>query len=549
MGKIINRLALRYRDWKSDSPLALLLFFALLMLPILGAIWFLPNFFTQDGPLHLYNARILVELVKSDSYFQVFYALRVFPLPYWGGYLLLGGLTLMLPGRTADQLIMSMTSVGFASAVLWLRWQVKGWKGMAQAIPFIALLPINMIWLMGLYGFLLGACLYLITLGIWWKGRENIRLGRALLISGLLVVGFLFHLISTGLAVVALVILALTTPGSHKARRFAWTAASMLALLPLVVAYYRLMRTAGEVRPAWIGLSEPNTLKNWLHYLQVPNIFSIDLKSGAFLAGEISWVPAPAILLAAGLLVLIAVKAFDRLSRAEASNAITRGWVIVASMFILAAFVGPEQFGDVHGGILRERVLLVGLASLAPFLDFDFKRFITKMVWAIILAATVLQIYLLWNYASSANEIAGEFVRARSYIGNRQRVGALMIDARGRYIASPLPNLCNIFGVGSENMIWNNYGPNSYYFPIKFENQLSRDLSELFFRMQFNYLGNRETAGEGLAMWFNLLKQYHTEIDVLIIWNSTPEVDAINSVWFRHEPAFSQGRMRVLKHR
>ena len=44
-------------------------------------------------------------------------------------------------------------------------------------MPLVALLAVllalNLTWLLGFYSFLLGACLYPITLGLWWAGPSG----------------------------------------------------------------------------------------------------------------------------------------------------------------------------------------------------------------------------------------------------------------------------------------------------------------------------------------------------------------------------------------
>src|SRR4029079_12219335 len=111
-------------------------------------------------------------------------------------HMCLTGLMSLLSDRTADRILMTITSVGFASAIVWLRYRVAGWGGLAIIAPLAVILSLNMLWLLGLYSFLMGACLMLITLGVWWMWRDKMGLAQALIISSLLLIGYLSHLVS-----------------------------------------------------------------------------------------------------------------------------------------------------------------------------------------------------------------------------------------------------------------------------------------------------------------------------------------------------------------
>src|SRR5215204_3851649 len=97
------------------------------------------------------------------------------------------GLMAVLSARTADRVMMSVTFVGLSGSILWLRWQVAGPKRITLLIPLAVIIALNWMWLLGFYSFLLGACLFPMTLGIWWAGREQMGPQRALVLAGLLV--------------------------------------------------------------------------------------------------------------------------------------------------------------------------------------------------------------------------------------------------------------------------------------------------------------------------------------------------------------------------
>src|SRR5262245_16867902 len=102
------RPAFRFFDFANLRRREIVVFVAL-VLPVLVAIWFVPWFVTQDGPLHLLNAHIMGELLKPQSPFGQLYAVRWNPLPYWGAHMCLTGLMSLLSDRTADRVLMTIT--------------------------------------------------------------------------------------------------------------------------------------------------------------------------------------------------------------------------------------------------------------------------------------------------------------------------------------------------------------------------------------------------------------------------------------------------------
>src|SRR5947209_4400205 len=141
--------------------------------PALAAIAWVPEFVTQDGPAHLYNARILNASLGPDSPFARDFEVAWQPLPNWSGHLSTMAMVAMLPPGPAGRSMAAITMVLLASGVVWLRWAVAGGRGLAPASILAVLLALNVTWLLGFTSFLLGAALMPATLGLWWGGRDR----------------------------------------------------------------------------------------------------------------------------------------------------------------------------------------------------------------------------------------------------------------------------------------------------------------------------------------------------------------------------------------
>ena len=529
-----------------------LIVFGLLALPVLIAIWCIPWFVTQDGPLHIYNADIMLELLKAHSPLQEIYTVRWDPLPYLGAHLSLTALMSVLSDRAADRVMITVTSIGFAGCILWLRWRVTGWEGMEVAAPLALLLSLNVLWLLGLYSFMLGSCLFIITLGVWWSARANMGARHALIVAGLLVLGYFSHLISLAVTIIALCILALITPGPGWLRRASWTAASLAPILPLAIIYKRLMQSNGEVQATWGGITDFLSLYQWLRYSSGVDFFSLrDNKNNfPFFEGHSAWfgLVSPYILGIAALTILVAITIFTRKAASDTSAEARRVWIILPLALILIAYLAPDSFGGAHGSILRERLLLLGMATLVPGLKINTKRLSVKLAWMASMLAALMQISYVWEYGLSSNQIVSDFMQAKVYVGTGQRVEILRVNVVSRFRANPIHNLSNMLGVGTRNVVWNNYGPSLYYFPIKFKDdftgQRARSLSDV---SMFQYDDPNVDINGQLEYWSTVLAENHDIIDALVVWGSAPTLDAANAQWYGPRPIFDSGKTRVFQ--
>jgi hypothetical protein len=521
----------------------------LALLPAVAAIWAVPGFVTQDGPAHLYNAHILVASLGPASPFRDVFAVRWQPLPNWAGHLMLMGLMTIVPPRAADRALMTVTLVGLSAAIVWLRWRVAGWRGMPQAAALAVVLGLNVTWLFGFYSFLLGACLFPITLGVWWEGRERMGSGRALAVGGLCVLGYFCHLVSLGLTAVGLIVLAATTPGPLRRRRLAWTAASLAPVLPLALVYRRLTAAGGAMQPEWGVLAHPGSWRAWVAQLGWADPISLGSKLIVpFSEGRSPWaiVLAPVSWLAVALALLV----FQTLRPArDAAGAPRlrrrRGWAVLAALLLLGGLLGPDSFGRDHGHYLPQRVALLGLVALVPWLDFGVARWPGRLAGLALAAAVVGQSAFVWDYAVRSDRRAAALLRAGPVVGRDQRVGTLLVGIRGGYRSNPLLHVDNLLGVGTGNVLWSNYETRFYYFPVQVRPEVRHPPALEFETVAI--LDGPDNASPRADRWGRLLANHRDQIDVLVVWGSDPALDALNDRWFR--TVYREDPVRVLRRR
>ncbi len=515
------------------------------LLPAVAAVWCVPWFVTQDGPAHLYNAHIIARSSGPDSPFRPYFTVRWEPLPNWAGHLALAGLVAILPARWADCAMTTITLVGPAAAIAWLRWRVRGGRGMAAASAMAALLAMNVTWLLGFTSFLLGASLFPVTLGVWWGGRDRPRPRLAFVLGGLMVLGYFCHPVSLGLTVVGLAVLAATTPGPRRLARASWTAAGLVPLVPLGLIYLRLTRRGGRMAPGWDNLDDPFSLRSWARQLGWVDPISLGSRvimpfhegtaTGYALLSPIFW-----------LLVALALAGVATAmgSRGEASR---RPSLVGAARLGGAGGPAPAGRGGgagharrgarplpvAEGGAARPGGAGAAAGPRRPGVG-------RAGAVAAIALAVALQAAFVWDYAGFCRRAVGPLMAARGVVGRNQRVVALPGRMPPRYRANPMMHADNLLGVGTGNIVWSDYETQFYYFPVQFRDGLDRPPAR---RIEEVALGQAGRAAD----WADLLDRHHRSIDVLVLWGADPLLVATAGRWFR--TVFRDGDVRVLRPR
>ena len=470
------------------------------------------------------------------------------PLPNWAGHLATMGLVSILPARQADRVIISVTLVGFAASIAWLRLRVAGWRGMPLASLLAALLSLNVTWLFGFTSFLLGACLFAITLGVWWEGRERLRIGRAAVLAVLLVCGYFAHLVSLGLTVVGLAILTALTPGERRLARAGMTAASLVPLVPLGLFYLRLSGRGGPLHAEWEHRVSPFSMRSWVDRLGWVDPISLASRLSLPFRESKSWafgMLAPVVLGAAAMAILVASTLWNARGDRADSLRERRGWLVLAALLLLGGLAGPDSLGTGHGHYLPQRVSLLGLVALVPALDLDLRRTAGRVAGVALAGAIALQSAFVWDYALTSTRTVGELMRARGAVGHRQRVAVLSIGIGGRFRANPLLHAGNLFGIGTGNVIWNNYETAHYYFPVQRAGGIEGP-SPIELEWVALHDDPRD-AEERADRWHELLRRHHSEIDRLVVWGTDPRLDAISARLF--QTVFQDGKVRVMRPR
>ncbi len=166
--------------------------FGFFLLISLFHIWSTHYVMSLDGPQHLYNAHVLVELIKGNELFKEYFRVNDVIVGYWMGHFLLGFFKFFLPAWMAEKFFLTTYLILMVFSFRYLIWSMKPGKGnllIYLIFPFI----FHSYFLLGYYSFSLGAILYFFAIGFWLRRRELTDL-RSMLIFGSLALGvFLSH--------------------------------------------------------------------------------------------------------------------------------------------------------------------------------------------------------------------------------------------------------------------------------------------------------------------------------------------------------------------
>lgn len=519
------------------------LLLAMALAPAVLIVGLSPAFVTQDGPAHVYNAHILAESFRAGSPFRDTFAVRWEPLPNWLGALLELALIAVLPPEAADRVATLVPLVGLAASAFWLKRRVAGTRGDGPAALLSALAGLNVAWLFGFTGFLVGACLVPITLGVWWGGRSGFGPRRTGGVAALIVVGYFAHIVSLGLTVGSLVVLAVFTPGPGWRGRLGWTLAAVSPCAVLGGMYRALMSRGGPLAPVWGHLRAPLSLESWREQLGWVDPITLGRKVAfPFVGGDSAWLglATPAALMAVALLVLVVSGGLGDRER--------RAWPILSAGLLLGGLITPDTLGATHGNYLPQRVMLMGVVSLAAWVDLDLRRRPVRIgALALLAVALGLQTLTVLDYARESSERAGPFLRARGQIGTGRRIGTGLVSIRGRFRSNPLLHADNWLGVGTGNVVWSDYEVRHYYFPVQVRAGVPHPPSQAF--EDFALMADPARSGDRARLLSDLLERHHAEIDLWVAWGRDARVDAIVARWFDPRPIYEDGPLRVMRHR
>lgn len=550
------------RQFTADAPrrfnrLRLAIVFLLLAAPVCAAVWSVEWFVTQDGSAHLYTAHLLVELLKGNPVLSEVFAINPLYVPNSSGHWLLAALLLFFAPAVVSKIFVTLTFLANVWAIVYLCVRVAGRNGLETAVLLAMIIAINGLWFLGFYNFNLGTALFAATIGYWWKRRENFALRHAIVLSLLLIANYFSHLISFGMTTACLMFLAVFASEPRKtARNFLWIAAALLPVVPLLVGYKLMTGAGGEIAPHWRELANPYSPASWAKHLFMgdpvlllarQSFPFVEARPAAFLAAA----PSVWFIAALACLALACFAAWRRGFRFPPKIAALANF---GALCALAWAVAPDDFGTLHGGVLRERILIIGFICLAPVLCVAPAGFFKRAAQIILIYVALFQIAVLFEYAQTQNRITIEFVAATPALDRLEKpvtlASIIMSPDICRYKSAPLINLDPLLGVGNSNIVWDNYELGNYYFPVVARSEDARRFSFDFHEAnKLNYCYSNEIEDYKFVRLNEVLRENHNRINTMLVWGANERVEEMLAEWYESEPFYKSENVRLFRHK
>jgi hypothetical protein len=168
--------------------------------------WTARNYITMDGPSHLYNARVVGEvLFHPASPYRKFYRLRSALSTNWGSVLVFN-LASRFTVAHAEQIVASISVLAAFACFFYL---LRSLDPETPCSPVINFVTITWFLWVGFYNFYLGMALFALAVGFYIRNSERLSWRRAIILSLLLGATFFTHILPAALALMVIGIIAI----------------------------------------------------------------------------------------------------------------------------------------------------------------------------------------------------------------------------------------------------------------------------------------------------------------------------------------------------
>jgi hypothetical protein len=345
--------------------------FALLLLISMLQLWIFKYLPSLDGPQHLYNSNVIIQLLKGSGLFGEFYRINEVIVGYWTGHFALTFFNLFLPAWLAEKMFLSAYVFG---VVFSFRYLVRSINPEKENLLVYLIFPFvfHNYLMLGYYSFSISVIFFFLAFGYWIRHSNRFR-GKEMALFGALVLGiFLSHglvFLFFGAAFLIYVVLSAIYSKVTGEKGFSWRelitrlwrlAVSVLPALLLWVVYIRKV----------MGINPTVTATSYYKMELVGFILRIRQ-----LVGFNHEMESPAYRVLFGtlaLLSLLVLISYIRRRRQKQGHWIeifspSQAWIFISLMFLTAYFFAPDR---ISAGSLTNRfglffflALLVCLAS------------------------------------------------------------------------------------------------------------------------------------------------------------------------------------------
>lgn len=188
---------------KSIETFEPLIFMIMVMVSLIPIFWFkiIP---TLDGPAHLYNSNLILEILKDNYFIKNYYTFNSFPVPNWTSHLVLAFFNSFLPAYIAEKILQIIYIVGLAYSFRYFVLSLS--KNYIMSFMIFAFLY-SFFFFLGFWNFCLALVVMFFSLGYYLRHKSKKRLEYSLFLMLLITILYFSHFIVWGLFCIIFLIL------------------------------------------------------------------------------------------------------------------------------------------------------------------------------------------------------------------------------------------------------------------------------------------------------------------------------------------------------
>jgi hypothetical protein len=424
-----------------NEPVFFYLILILNLIPILS-VKFFP---TVDGPAHLYNAKLILELISGSSSWQDQISINDSFTPNWTGHLLLALLIKLFSPSVAEKIILGVYLVGVPVFVRQLLLQLKApGRSLAYLVfPFLY----SYLFHYGFFNYHLAIVFFFAALSAWLRALKSASTNQWILAGVLAAVTALGHPFVFGLfAIVTLVLTASKLIDSNSSLR-QLSIGPFLALAPGVAVTTYFLLSSESITQLTSRIPWGDLLVSFKYIMPIKGLnaemYHLPSKVLLYLLSGLS-------VLALGWLVFPSVR----------SRSTFFTWLAVSGLTGLLVFLMPDYLGD--AGLISSRLMWFFFIFLIITLALvDFPRIIRSISLVGALFLTGWSINHNYNQIKSASDLANEVVEVSQSIEPGSTLLAVVQNCNPQFI-----RVGHYAGLQNDILLLRNYEAELSYFPL-----------------------------------------------------------------------------------
>ncbi len=445
---------MRKKSQNSWKNFLLFLLFVIANASFIFAFRWIP---TMDGAAHLYNARLLQQIIFEDNQFLLqFLELNPEPVPNWSGhFILMVLLQIGWPPFLAEKLILLIITCGIPLVFRQVLVQLKA--------PFLAasylVVPLiyTFVFALGFYNFYLGIFFLFASLYAWFGFQAKPKIWLAFLFAVAAFGCYFSHIVPFGLLGLVVAIDFVRRPIGylfHKKTDLSvnqWVGRKSLGLLllPLAVLGYRFFQSRGEI--PLMPFSDFSLWKELLFRMEALMMYGqLHEKVVEKIIGFVFL----------SLLVYGAIHAFRHKKRLRSEILL---WGFIAALILIMSLILPNQSSG--GGYVTIRLVLLFWFFLMIAIGFFVPK--DRLAHSLVAVAALAQLTLVQAHFKAMNWLSAptaQMTEAAQTITPHQvifssRHSSIWLDG----------HFSNYLGIFEPVVILENYEASNDYFPLRWK--------------------------------------------------------------------------------